>query len=250
MSAELDQLRGTIAQSCRILARAGQMRGHLGHVSARVDSQRLLIRCRAEGERGLAFTGPEQVRLVTLDGEPAEPMDGHTAPKELPLHSAIYRARPDLHAVAHTHPAAALVCGLGGIQLRPIFGAHDIPALQMALAGVPVYPRAVLVHSAALGAEVVLALGARDVCLLRGHGVVAAGSTVEAATVRALTLEELASVHLALAQAGRSAPDLTPDELAELPDLGPAFNDRLTWQVHAANDAACEHGARSSEWLR
>lgn len=238
MSAALDSLRATVALSCRILARAGLVRDHLGHVSARVDGERILVRCRGTQERGLAFTEPEDVRLLDLEGQPAEPMGGYAPPKELPLHTVIYRARPDVGAVAHAHPPAALVCGLGGIDLRPIFGAHDIPALRMARTGVPVYPRAALLHTAALAAEVVATLGERDVCLLRGHGSVSVGPTVEAATVRALTLEELARVHLALAQAGRSAPNLPDDDLAELPDLGPAFNDKLTWQAHAALDAA------------
>ena len=57
-------LRRKVAVACRILAHAGLAEDILGHVSARVGSDHLLVRCRGPLERGLAFTTVDDVRLV------------------------------------------------------------------------------------------------------------------------------------------------------------------------------------------
>ena len=72
VSDDLEQLRGQVATACRILAQERLVDGILGHVSARVGDDRMLVRCRGPQERGLAFTVPADVRLVDLDGEGEE----------------------------------------------------------------------------------------------------------------------------------------------------------------------------------
>jgi ribulose-5-phosphate 4-epimerase/fuculose-1-phosphate aldolase len=67
----LEELCGQVASACRVLAARGLAEGYLGHISLRIDDERLLVRCRGQHERGLAWTTPEDIRLVTLDGEPA-----------------------------------------------------------------------------------------------------------------------------------------------------------------------------------
>lgn len=228
------RLRQTIATACRILAHRGLVDGILGHVSARVGDDRLLIRCRGEGERGLRRTRASEVWEVTLDGDPVDLPDGFTPPNELPIHSELYRQRPDVGAVIHAHPPAALLAGLAGLEPRPVFGAFNIPALQLARRGVPVYPRPVLITRAELAREMVAAMGDADVCLLRGHGITVAASSVEAATVLACNLNQLLEVTVELARLGATPPDLDAADLDELPDLGSDFNDRLTWQALAA----------------
>jgi ribulose-5-phosphate 4-epimerase/fuculose-1-phosphate aldolase len=76
-------------------------------------------------------------------------------------------------------------------------------------------------------------MDARDVCLLVGHGITAVGESVEQATVRAVNLNVLLSVTVALARLGASPPDVPPEDLAELPDLGGRFNDELVWRALA-----------------
>lgn len=238
MSGDLDA-RGTIAQACRILAGKGLVDGVLGHVSARVDEDTMLIRCRGRAEQGVLFTQPTDVRRVkggrVVDGEAWD------APKELPLHARIYAARPDVGAVVHAHPMSALLCGLSDLEPRPVFGAFNIPALRLARQGVPVYPRSVLVSHDALGDEVAAAMGRSDVCLLRGHGIVAVGPTVESALVTAVNLDVLLSVTLQLARLGATPASVPPEDLAELPDLGSQFNDELAWRALAAQFDRAAH---------
>src|SRR5438105_3973969 len=136
--ADVEALRAKVAMSCRILGRRQLVDGVLGHVSARVDEERLLIRCRGPRERGVARTQADDIRLVDLDGNHLEASDGWQVPKELPIHTRLLARRPDTGAVVHAHPRPVLLAGLAEIDLRPVFGAYNIPAMRLAAAGVPV----------------------------------------------------------------------------------------------------------------
>jgi ribulose-5-phosphate 4-epimerase/fuculose-1-phosphate aldolase len=228
---DVARLRERVADACRILAHKGLVDGILGHVSARVDSEHLLIRCRGPRESGLAATTAEDVRLITLDGRGDELDGGWRPPAELPIHSESYRRFPEVAAVVHAHPPAALLCGLSGIEPKPVFGAYNIPAMRMALDGVPTYPRSVLITRSDLAAEMVDAMGDRPVCILAGHGITTHGDSVEQATVRAVNLEALLMVTIELARLGAAPPTVPDEDLAELPDLGSRFNDELVWRA-------------------
>jgi 3,4-dihydroxyphthalate decarboxylase len=230
--ADLAALRQEIADACRVLAARGLAEGHLGHISLRVDDERLLVRCRGPQERGLAWTTAEDVHLVTLDGEPgaAGDLDGWTPPNELPLHTVVLRRRPDVSAVVHAHPPAVVAADLAGLGIRPIVGAFDIPGTKLAAGGVPVYPRGVLVRDRRLAGEMVDAMGERPVVLLRAHGLTSSGSGVAEAVLRAISVDQLARLQLTVVSAGGRLRDLPPKDMAELPDLGGGFNVGTAWR--------------------
>jgi 3,4-dihydroxyphthalate decarboxylase len=231
---DVDALRAEIAQACRILAVEGLVDGILGHVSVRVDDDHMLIRCRGPREHGLLFTEPADVRLVDLDGHGADLPDGYAVPNELPIHGETLRARPEVNAVVHAHPPAVLACGIAELPLRPVFGAFNIPAMRMAHDGIPTYQRSVLIRRPDLAKQMLAAMGDRPVCVLRGHGITTTGSSVREAVMRALNLNALASVTLTVAMTGRTAADIPEQDVAELPDLGSAFNDDANWRYHVA----------------
>lgn len=229
------ELRATIATACRVLEAKGLVEGILGHVSARVSDDELVVRCRgAERERGLRNTQASDVWRVSLDGAPIDVPEGYSPPKELPIHAETLRRRPEFGAVIHAHPPAALLAGLAELRPRPVFGAFDIPAMRLALRGVPVFDRPILITRAELADEMLAAMGDSNVCLLRGHGITVGAPTVEQATVLAINLNTLLDVTVKLAQLGAEPPDLSEEDLAELPDLGSAFNDQLVWQALVA----------------
>lgn len=204
-----------VALACRILARAGLVREIIGHVSARLPgTEEMLIRCRGEDEYGLAFTSASQVRRLDFSGGGAGLGGQHTAPLELPIHGEIYRARPGVGAVVHAHPPMALLCGLAGLELKPVFGAYDPDALELAAAGIPLFPRSILIDTPALGAELAATLGDRNACLMRGHGITTVGRNIEQATLRAIKLETLATVTWQLHAAGAVVPKLPEEEIA------------------------------------
>jgi ribulose-5-phosphate 4-epimerase/fuculose-1-phosphate aldolase len=230
-------MRAKVAEACRILAVEGLVEGTLGHVSARVSDIEMLVRCRGPRERGLLFTETEDVRCVDFDGRSVDGASEWSPPNELPIHAEVYRSRPEVQAVVHAHPPAALLCGLAGLRPRAVFGAYNIPAMRIALEGVPVYTRPVLITRAELAGEMLRAMEGRDVCLLAGHGITAVGDSVEQATVRAVNLNAAVSVTVELAKLGASPPTVSPEDLAELPDLGSGFNDQIAWRALAAKAA-------------
>jgi ribulose-5-phosphate 4-epimerase/fuculose-1-phosphate aldolase len=228
--------RRLVSDACRVLAARGLAEGFLGHVSLRVDSGTLLVRCRGPRERGLAWTTPEDIRLVDPDGAAAGPgeLDGWSVPNELPLHTEVLRDDPAIAAVVHAHPAAVVAADLAGHRIRPLVGAYDIPGAKLAAGGVPVYPRGVLVRNRTLAAEMVAAMAGRPVVLLRGHGLTSSGASVQEAVLRAVAVDTLARMTLAVATAGGRPQDLPDEDLAELPDLGPSFNEGVAWRHEIA----------------
>jgi ribulose-5-phosphate 4-epimerase/fuculose-1-phosphate aldolase len=123
-----------------------------------------------------------------------------------------------------------LLCGVAGLDLRPLFGSYNIPAMRMALEGIPVYPRSVLIRRPDLAHEMIAVMGDRPVCVLKGHGITVTGASVEEAVVRALNLNALATVTLELARLGAEPEPVPAEDVAELPDLGSAFNDLAVWR--------------------
>lgn len=228
------ETRAMVATACRVLADRGLVDGVLGHVSLRVSDDELLVRCRGHDERGLAASRPDDVWRVTLDGERVDLPRGYAPPNELWIHTEVMRRRSDVGAVVHAHPPSALLLGLARLEPRPVFGAYSIPALQLALAGIPVYERSVLISRPELGVAMAEAMGEAPACLLRGHGVTVAAATIEGATALAVDLDILLDTTVQLARLGVEPPVLPPEDLAELPDLGADFNDRYAWQALVA----------------
>ena len=219
-----------VATACRILAHAGMAEDVLGHVSVRVDDDSILVRARGAAESGLLFTSPEDVMACSLTTAGADAGDGYALPNELPIHLACYRADPAVGAVVHAHPPWLIAADLAGVALVPLVGAYNIPAARLAADGIAVYPRGVLIDTDELGDEMVAAMGGRPVCVLRGHGLTATGATVEQAVARALAVDSLARMACRVSALGGEVRPLPPDDLAQLPDLGSAFNEKLMWR--------------------
>jgi 3,4-dihydroxyphthalate decarboxylase len=224
--------RRDIAEACRVLAARGLADGILGHISMRVDAEHLLVRCRGPRERGLAFTEAADVRLVDLDGQ--GDLDGYRVPAELPLHVEVLVRRPDVDVVVHAHPFAVVAADLAGHPIRPVLGAYDIPGAHLAAGGVPVHPRSVLIRTRELAAEMVASMGERPVVVLRGHGLTATGAGPAEAVLRAISVDTLARMTLAVASAGGEPVAIPAEDLAELPDLGAGFNHTVAWRHELA----------------
>ena len=161
------------------------------------------------------FTGLHNVRRMNFDGEGPGLGAAHAAPNETAIHGEIYRARPEAQAVVHAHPPYALLCGVTNLEFKPVFGAFDPSALNIILQGVPVFPRSVTVTNARLGAEMLAAMGDRDVVLMKGHGITVYGPTVEAATTLAIKFDSVANIMWQIALSGRTADNIPPEDMAQ-----------------------------------
>jgi ribulose-5-phosphate 4-epimerase/fuculose-1-phosphate aldolase len=211
------ELRRKVALACRILAMQGLVRETTGHVSARIPgTERMLIRARGRDETGLLFTSEAEILETDFDGSDVPDRAalglGLGMPRELPIHGESYKARSDVACVVHAHPLAILLCGIGGIELRPIFGAFDPAALKLALDGVPTYPRSITLTRPELARDMLACMGERDVCVLKGHGITVLGHSVEEATVKAIKLETLAHISWLASQAGRDVSTISAED--------------------------------------
>ena len=233
---QLEEVRASVAEACRVAASRGLVDGILGHISFRIDDEHLLIRCRSADDTGVAFTRPTDIRLIRFDGSPGRPgeLDGYSVPNELPVHTETMLASPDHLAVAHLHPPAVVAADLAGITLRPIYGAYDIPGAYLARGGIPVYPRAVLIRTPQLGKEMAEAMTGRPVIVCRGHGITSAGRTVQQAVLQAVSVSELARMSLQIVSAGGTLCEIDDTDWADLPDLGRQFNTGAAWRYETA----------------
>ena len=234
MAEPTEELREKVAVSCRILALEGLVDDILGHVSVRIANvDEMWIRCRSPEEEGVRYTTVDAIQRVDFDGKGPHKGEQYQVPNELPIHGEIYKRRPGVNCVIHAHPKEALICGITELEFRPIFGAFNIPAMRMALEGIPVFPRSYLVNRPELAAPLIETMGEKPICLMKGHGITVTGKTVEEATVRALNFNTLAKATLQAAHTGRRAPDISPEDIEKLPDLGATFTDTWVWRYYA-----------------
>jgi HCOMODA/2-hydroxy-3-carboxy-muconic semialdehyde decarboxylase len=194
----------------RILADQGVLDG-FGHVSTRHDRDpsRFLM------SRSLA---PELVTAADLmeydlDSEPVDPR-GRTSYLERFIHGEIYRARPDVKAIVHSHSPSVIPYGVTGVPLRPLYHMSAFLA-----DGAPVWDiRAaagdtdMLVRTPALGRSLAQALGPGAVALMRGHGVVAVGDGLPQVVFRSVYTEVNARLQTQATTLGVPVTYLSPEE--------------------------------------
>ena len=206
------ELRELLAQSCRILYKLG-LSDYLGHPSVRIaGADRVLIKPKHSPRvRGMDTMTADVMIAVDLDGRLIEGND--PPPSEVFIHTEIYRARPDVLSVVHTHQPMSTLAGIVGLPILPVL---HVAAPLVEQQPVPTFACAELVVNAGLGQRLAAALGNHKVCHLQGHGIVSVADTVEAATIGAVHLEQLAEVNYRAAQVGRDPRVIPPDEIDAL----------------------------------
>ena len=221
------------------MAYRGLVEDILGHISLRVDDERMLLRCRGPRESGLRFTVPDDIKLVAIrDGELLESASGHSTPSELPIHAEVLIARPDVVSVVHVHPPDVVIAAMGALPLQPFIGAYNIPAMRLAESGIALYPRSVLIRTTDLGQDMAASLGNAEALILKGHGLVTTGLTAAQAMLSALHVDTLARLTLRARAAGLEPQPISAADKADLPDLGAGFNEVTLWRYHLSCLAA------------
>lgn len=160
-----------------------------GHVSVRDerDPERFLL----SKSIAPAMVTARDVMEFGLDGEPLNPR-GRRPYLERYIHSEIYRARPDVQAIVHSHSPALIPFGITGTPLRPVFHMSSFlgaatPIFEIREAGGPATD--MLIRDRKLGAALAGTLGAASFALMRGHGSVAVGATLKQVVYRAVYAE-------------------------------------------------------------
>lgn len=171
-----------------ILFREGVVDG-FGHVSVRHDEdpERFLL------ARGIApaTVAAGDIMEFDLTGEPTDAR-GRKPYLERYIHSEIYRARPDVLAIVHSHSPSLIPFGITGTSLRPVYHMSGFlggttPIFEIREAGGPATD--MLIRDRKLGAALAKSLGPSSFALMRGHGSVAVGATLKQVVYRAIYAE-------------------------------------------------------------
>lgn len=227
----LPRLRELVATAGQILYQQG-LNDYLGHASARVPgTDRVVIKPKHSTRvRSPLALGPADMIVIDLDGNLVE--GGDPPPSERFIHTEIYRARPDVQSVVHTHQPKATMLGVLGADLLPVL---HVPAVLTDGGTMPTWPCPVLVTDRDLGRKLADALGTAGLCHLQGHGIVSVAGSVQRATVTAIALEQLAEANLTILAAGRSPRVITPDELEQLRGQVASVDGRWAYYVQQLN---------------
>jgi L-fuculose-phosphate aldolase len=144
--------------------------------------------------------------IVTVDLNSKQVAGETRPPKETEIHTGVYRARPDVNSVIHSHPLHSVVFSLTGKPILPVTVHGAIFA-----DGVPVFEHLGHVNTRELGDALGRTLGKSRALLIKMHGAVITGPTLEEAFVAALQLEENAEKQLLAEMTGTVKP-MTPEE--------------------------------------
>ncbi len=205
-----EQMEDLVASSL-ILAQHGVLDA-FGHVSIRhpADPKRYLL------SRNLAPELVTSADIVEYDLD-SEPVDAN-APRgflERYIHGEIYKSRPDVHSVIHTHSPSVVPFGVTKTLMQPIY--HMSGFLGR---GVPVYDirkesgrqTDILIREPIFGEQLARVLGDKPMALMRGHGNVVVAQDVKVATYRAVYTEMNARLQLQAMMAGGPIEFLSKEE--------------------------------------
>lgn len=165
-----------------------------GHVSVRHDRHpELFLIARSMAP---ATVTSADILVCGLDGEPVDPQGRRTYVERF-IHSAIYAARPDVQAIVHSHSPALIPFGVTGARLRPVchmsgFLGAAVPTFDIRSA-MP-EPSDLLVRSRELGEALAQTLGQAAVALMRGHGSVTVGASIQQVVFRSIYAESNAAI--------------------------------------------------------
>lgn len=182
------QLIEDLVAANRVLADQGVVDG-FGHVSVRHDKNRnryLISRSLAP-----ALVTAADILEYDLDSRPVDPQ-GRNLYSEVFIHGEIYKVRPDVSAVIHSHAPSVIALGVAGIMPQPVYHMSSFIG-----SGLPVFDirkemgedTNMLVRTAERGRALARVLGQRPAALMRGHGAVITANALPLVVFRAVYLQ-------------------------------------------------------------
>jgi L-fuculose-phosphate aldolase len=184
--------REALAAACRILAAEGHESGLAGQVTARAEKPGAWWTL----QFGYGFEEATPERMVLVDAD-LQPLQGGRANPGTRFHVWIYRKRPDVNAIIHTHAPYASALAATGQPLKTI---HMDSAMLHGTAHLRDWPGVPVADDE--GRIISAALGGANTILLANHGLLAAAGSVEEATYLAVFFERAARMQLRAMAAG------------------------------------------------
>ncbi len=193
----------------KVLVSQGQDDFTRGHISFRLPDDPGLFFMKAHSI-GLDEITMQNILTIDLEGN----VVAGTARRhsEVYIHSEIFKTRPDVNCVIHTHPTYSIALSATGRPLK----CYSQPG-AMFFESLGMYDDTInLIRSHAMGAGVARALGPGRAVLLKNHGVVVTGATIDEAVIGTIMLENGAMVQLLAEAAGEVAPEFPRDDIEKL----------------------------------
>lgn len=205
------ELREKLAQAGRVLCANGQDDLTRGHVSARLPDNPDLFLMKPHSV-GLDELTPECLLTINLDGDVVAG-DGRRH-SEAFIHTEVYRARSDVQSVLHTHPTYCVALSAGGQPMRPVSQPAALFHQSLGLFDETIF----LIRTPELGQGVAHALADNRAVILKHHGIVCTGTSVEEAVIGAIMLENAAMIQLTADASGNRAEAFPDEDIAKLRD--------------------------------
>ena len=186
-----------------------------GLVAGASGNASLQLQGRAEGalvlitpsNRPYAQMGPEDLVVIDLGGEQVE---GELMPSsETALHLKLYKTRPDIRVVVHTHSIFASVAAVAGMAIPPV-----VDEMVIKVGGSVEVAEYAFPSSEELAERACLALGERNAVLLRNHGMVGVGGTLAEALEVCRLVERVAQIFVFASLLGKASP--LPPEIIKI----------------------------------
>ena len=186
----------------------GLVTGTSGNVSLRLapaEDRRELF---AVTPTGAPYESLSAGDIVVCDFE-MEPVEGELMPSsEALLHVEIYRRRPDVQAVIHTHSIFSSVAAVAGTDIPPI-----IDEMMISIGGPITVSEYAFPSSQDLADNVCEVLGDRNAALIKNHGAVGVGKTLHQALDVCALVERVSEIYYYASLSGRV--NTLPDEVVD-----------------------------------
>jgi len=204
-----DEIKRKLILAGKVLVAEGQDDFTRGHISMRLPDNPSLFFMKPHSV-GLDELTMENILTIDLNGNVVAGTSRRHS--EVYIHSEIFKARPDVHCVIHTHPPYSVALSASG---RP-FKCYSQPS-ALFFEGLGFYSDTMaLIRTPAMGKGVAAALGPHRAVLLKNHGVAVVGASIEEAVIAAIMLENAAMVQMITEAAGDPGPEFPRADIEKL----------------------------------
>jgi len=211
---------------CKVFQQQRLVDGY-GHVTARLPDNRIL-------STPLMPPGKVALRdLIILDMQ-GNKVEGPGEPNgETPMHTSIYKARPDVQSILHYHPDELVAVSVAGVGVKVVAncGVHFYR-------GIPIFDSPTLIRTEALGDRVAETLGDRNAVLLRGHGGTAVADNLDNLMRLGINLVRTARIQIMAASLGpvKTHSHAEAEDLLQLERSGKAIRRFLDYYISEVLD--------------
>lgn len=226
------------AATTRLLEREGIL-DYSGHVSTRIPGRDAFVIQIGSTSRG--EVGPESMVVCDYNGKVLEG-DGQP-PSELPIHTEILKARPDVQSVLHSHMELAIAFTMmQGVRLVPMRA-----RASRWKSGIPIDPDPSHIKLVSQGQALAKTLGPHHAVLMRAHGLCLVAESVRALYIDAVHFRENAKALMEVLQAGAKPIPLTEAEIAQIEKMEMRdWHIKKLWNYYVRK--ALGEGALPREW--